>query len=113
MENTQEIIKYVLEILEDKKAKDIKLIEAKNQGYIAQFVICASGSSRKNILSIAEYIKIGLKDHGVASKIEGRESENWVLIDIENIIIHIFLEEYRKEIKIEELIEQYNKEAEK
>ena len=91
-------------ILEDNKAIDIKSIDLKNKSSIADFMIIASGTSSRHIQALSEMILIKLKDKGIANcRLEGKESNEWKLIDAIDIIIHIFHPEKRKFYELEKM----------
>jgi len=91
-------------ILEDNKAIDIKSIDLKNKSSIADFMIIASGTSSRHIQALSEMILIKLKDKGIANcRLEGKESNEWKLIDAKDIIIHIFHPEKRKFYDLEKM----------
>jgi len=91
-------------ILEDNKAIDIKSIDLKNKSSIADFMIIASGTSSRHIQALSEMILIELKDKGIANcRLEGKESNEWKLIDAIDIIIHIFHPEKRKFYDLEKM----------
>ncbi len=91
-------------ILEDNKAIDIKSIDLKNKSSIADFMIIASGTSSRHIQALSEMILIKLKDKGIANcRLEGKESNEWKLIDAIDIIIHIFHPEKRKFYDLEKM----------
>ena len=91
-------------ILEDNKAIDIKSIALKNKTSIADFMIIASGTSSRHIQALSEIILIRLKDKGISNcRLEGKESNEWKLIDAMDIIIHIFHPEKRKFYDLEKM----------
>ena len=91
-------------ILEDNKAIDIKSIALKNKTSIADFMIIASGTSSRHIQALSEIILIRLKDKGISNcRLEGKESNEWKLIDAMDIIIHIFHPEKRKFYNLEKM----------
>ena len=91
-------------ILDNNKAKDIVSIDLKKKSYIADYMIIASGTSSRHIQSLSEQVLEKLKDNGVKnSKIEGKESNEWKLVDGIDLIIHIFHPEKRKFYELEKI----------
>ena len=91
-------------ILDNNKAQDIISINLKNKSYIADYMIVASGTSSRHLQALSEILvtelkKIGLKD----CRIEGRESNDWKLVDAIDIIIHIFNPEKREFYDLEKM----------
>ena len=96
--------KQIEKILSDNKATEIKSINLKNKSSIADFMIIASGNSSKHIQSLAEILLAKLKENRINNcHIEGRNSNDWKLIDALDIIIHIFHPEKRKFYDLEKM----------
>jgi len=91
-------------ILIDNKAVEIKSISLKNKTPIADFMIIASGNSSRHIQALSEILLNKLKKKGIVNcKLEGRDSNEWKLIDAQDIIIHIFHPEKRKFYNLERM----------
>ncbi len=91
-------------ILSDNKALEIKSIDLKKKTSIADFMIIASGNSSRHIQALSEIILDYLKKKGISnSRIEGKDSKEWKLIDGKDIIIHIFHPEKRKFYNLENM----------
>ena len=91
-------------ILTDNKALDVKSINLKNKTTIADFMIIASGTSSRHIQALAEILLDKLKSKGLENcRLEGRNSNDWKLIDAINIIVHIFHPEKRKFYDLERM----------
>ena len=91
-------------ILSDNKALEIKSIDLKEKTSIADFMIIASGNSSRHIQALSEIVLDYLKKKGINnSRIEGKDSNEWKLIDGKDIIIHIFHPEKRKFYNLENM----------
>ena len=91
-------------ILNDNKAIEIKSINLKNKTSIADFMIVASGNSSKHIQALSEILLDKLKKKGIDKcRLEGQNSNEWKLIDAQDIIIHIFHPEKRKFYDLEKM----------
>ena len=91
-------------ILNDNKAMEIKSIDLKNKTSIADFMIIASGNSSKHIQALSEILLETLKQKGYTNcRLEGRNSNEWKLIDAIDIIVHIFHPEKRKFYDLERM----------
>jgi ribosome-associated protein len=91
-------------ILNDNKALEVKSVDLKGKSSIADFMIIASGNSSRHIQALSEILLEKLKQKGVNNcRIEGRESNEWKLIDAIDIIIHIFHPEKRKFYDLEKM----------
>jgi len=92
------------DILNDNKAIEVKSINLKGKTSIADFMIIASGNSSRHVQALSEIILEKLKTKGINNcRIEGRNSDEWKLIDAVDIIIHIFHPEKRKFYDLERM----------
>ena len=91
-------------ILNDNKAMEIKSIDLKGKSSIADFMIIASGTSSRHIQSLSEILLDNLKKKGISNcRLEGKNSNEWKLIDAIDIIVHIFHPEKRKFYDLERM----------
>ena len=90
--------------LDFKKADNITLLDLRGKSSLADYFIIATGKNQKHTVSLAEdLIDEAYKlDFNIKSK-EGYKSGDWVLLDLEDIIVHIFTEEMRTHYSLERL----------
>jgi ribosome-associated protein len=92
------------EILDNNKAQNIICINLKNKSYIADYMIIASGTSSRHLQSLSEILVTELKKIGVnGCRIEGRDSNDWKLVDACDVIVHIFHPEKREFYDLEKM----------
>ena len=104
MDKISDLKKIVINTLDINKAQDIVTIDLKDKSSMADYMIIASGTSSRHIQSLSEQILEKLKDNGIKdSKIEGKESAEWKLIDGIDLIVHIFQPEKRKFYELEKI----------
>ena len=104
MEKNTDLKSIILETLDSNKALDVISIDLKNKSSMADYMIIASGTSSRHIQSLSEHVLEKLKANGVKnSKIEGKESGDWKLVDGIDLIIHIFNPEKRKFYELEKI----------
>ena len=104
MDKISNLKQIVINTLDINKAQDIVSIDLKDKSSMADFMIIASGTSSRHIQSLSEQVLNKLKDNGVAnSKIEGKDSSEWKLVDGVDLIIHIFHPEKRKFYELEKM----------
>ena len=102
MDNISELKQIVVKTLDTNKAQDIVSIDLKDKTSIADYMIIASGTSSRHIQSLSEQVLEKLKDNGINnSRIEGKESNEWKLVDGIDLIVHIFHPEKRKFYELE------------
>ena len=86
MEKNTNLKHIILDTLDSNKALDIISIDLKNKSSMADYMIIASGTSSRHIQSLSEQVLEKLKANGVKnSKIEGKESSDWKLVDFMNL----------------------------
>tara|TARA_B110000444_G_scaffold252127_1_gene280976 strand:- start:1126 stop:1473 length:348 start_codon:yes stop_codon:yes gene_type:complete len=91
-------------ILDNNKAKNIISIDLKKKSYIADYMIIASGTSSRHLQSLSEHLVSELKKIGVTGcRIEGKESNDWKLVDAIDIIVHLFHPEKREFYDLEKM----------
>ena len=102
-----EIKKNIEKILDDNKAQSITSINLKNKSYIADYMIIASGTSSRHLQSLSEILVDKLKKQGIENcRIEGRDSNDWKLVDTQDVIVHIFHPEKRKFYDLERMLSE-------
>ena len=91
-------------ILSKNKALDIVSVDLKDKTSIADFMIVASGTSSRHIQALSEILIDELKKKGIKDcRLEGKNSNEWKLIDAVDIIVHIFHPEKRKYYDLERM----------
>ena len=96
--------KEIENILNDNKAIKVISINLKDKTSIADFMIIASGNSARHIQSLSEILINELKKKGINNcHLEGRNSNDWKLIEAIDIIVHIFHPEKRKFYDLERM----------
>ena len=102
--SSEELLARILKSLEDDKAEDVVQIDLRGKTAIGDFMVIASGRSSRQVSSIAEKLTDRLKhEFGRLSKIEGRDTGDWVLIDTGDVIVHIFRPEVRDFYQLEKM----------
>mgnify|MGYP001214461280 CR=1 FL=1 len=104
MDKISDLKTVVINTLDLNKAQDIVTIDLKDKSSMADYMIIASGTSSRHIQSLSEQVLEKLKDNGIKnSKIEGKESAEWKLVDGIDLIVHIFHPEKRKFYEIKKI----------
>lgn len=94
--NTKKAALLAVNALEDKKAEDIRIIDISEISTIADYFIIADGSNRSQIQAMADNVSEVLGKAGVnLRQMEGYQNANWVLMDFQDVIVHIFDRENR------------------
>ncbi len=104
MDKILDLKKIIIQTLDINKAQNIVSIDLRDKSSMADYMIIASGTSSRHIQSLSEQVLDELKNNGVFnSKIEGKESGEWKLVDGIDLIIHIFHPEKRKFYELEKI----------
>ena len=108
MDKISDLKQIVINTLDINKAQDIISIDLRDKSSMADFMIIASGTSSRHIQSLSEQVLEKLKDNGIKdSKIEGKESGEWKLVDGIDLIVHIFHPEKRKFYELEKIWSEF------
>ena len=104
MEKVLYLKKTIEKILNDNKAIYVSSIDLKNKSSVADYMIIASGTSSRHLQALSEMILEKLKKEGVSNcHLEGKNSNDWKLIDGIDIVVHIFNPEKRKFYNLEKM----------
>jgi ribosome-associated protein len=94
----------VIDALADMKALEVKVLDVRGLTDIADFMVIASGTSDRHVRSVAQRVvektkQAGFRPHGV----EGQQDSDWVLIDLNEMIVHVMLPRVREFYGLEKL----------
>ena len=103
-ETSDQLLGRILSSLEDDKADDIVTIDLRGRSAMADHMVIASGRNARQVASIAEKLVDRLKhEAGRAARIEGKDTGDWVLIDTDDVIVHVFRPEVREFYQLEKM----------
>lgn len=96
MDRSIEMAKLAVTALEDKKGEDIRIIDIREVSVLADYFIIASGSNGNQVQAMIDNVEEALGKEGfVCKQIEGYQSANWILMDYQDMIVHVFCKEDR------------------
>ncbi len=96
MNQSKEMTKLAIAALEDKKANDVRVIDIAGVSVIADYFVIAGGSNTNQVQAMADSVREALGRAGHEPRqVEGYGSANWILMDYNDIIVHIFSDESR------------------
>lgn len=96
----------VVEAIEDKKGTDVLVIRVDGRCAITDRFVLATGRNSRQLMAMAQELSAVAHRYGFAAHIEGREAAEWLLIDMGEIIVHLFLPEVRDSFQLERLWQQ-------
>ncbi|SFE50339.1 ribosome silencing factor [Peptostreptococcus sp. D1] len=104
METVEKMAKLIYYAIDDKLGQDIAVLNVGKVSSLCDYFIIASGSSSRQVKAIADSVEAAMTEIGVEPRgKEGRETQNWILLDYGDIIVHIFDEENRGFYNLEKL----------
>jgi ribosome-associated protein len=102
--NSETILAVVLQSLNDDKGEDIVQISLRGKSEMGDYMVIASGRSSRQVSAMSEKLADKIKsEFGVLSKIEGKGTGDWVLVDTGDVIVHIFRPEVREFYQLEKM----------
>ncbi|MGJ8564213.1 MAG: ribosome silencing factor [Alphaproteobacteria bacterium] len=100
----QDLSEHILSVLEENSAQDTINVDIRGKSTVADFMIVTSGRSNRHVGALSDYVQKSLKELGHKSHgVEGKEANDWVLIDAGDVIIHIFRPEVRAFYNLEKI----------
>ncbi|MGG3563790.1 ribosome silencing factor [Neobacillus rhizosphaerae] len=102
--NNQDLLKIAVKAADDKRAEDILALNMKGISLIADYFIICHGNSDKQVQAIAREIKDKAQENGHdVKRMEGFDEARWVLIDLGDVVAHVFHREERSYYNLERL----------
>lgn len=101
-------IKDILKILDEKKAENIESIDLTGKQYLVDKVVIATTLNSKHAFSLVSYLKNELKPKG-EEFLRVDDNDDWTIIDLGDILIHLMSETYREKYQIEEFLDEIKK----
>jgi ribosome-associated protein len=101
---SEALLAHVLAWLDDAKAENVVTIDIKEKSSLGDYMVIASGRSDRHVGAVAEQIQGKLKEEGHGkARLEGQAHCDWVIIDIGDIIVHVFRPEVREFYNLEKM----------
>tara|TARA_B100001093_G_C26477726_1_gene863441 strand:- start:40 stop:384 length:345 start_codon:yes stop_codon:yes gene_type:complete len=101
---SEKLLADILKSLSDTKAEDVVQIDLRGKSTIGDYMLVASGTSSRQVNAIAkklsDHLKFSLNRH---SRIEGKDSGDWIIVDTGDIIVHVFRPEVREFYQLEKM----------
>ncbi|CAM1638268.1 ribosome silencing factor [Bartonella apihabitans] len=97
-------LQRVLSSLDDSKAEDVVTIDLRGRSPLADYMVIASGGSQRHVSALAYHLLYAMKDCNKGqTRVEGLSECDWVLIDLGDIIVHLFRPETREFYNLEKM----------
>lgn len=99
----KELVNTVVTVLDEKKAKDIQVIETRDVTIIADFFVLCSATSNTHVKSLCDDLEFALEQTGLRPHhVEGKAT-GWILLDYGHVLVHVFQQEQREYYNLERL----------
>ena len=99
-------IEHIIQFLDEKKAENIEAFDMRDKDYFVDDVIIATTLGQKHGTSLADYLKKELKQYGI---LDTEQSDEWTVVDLGDMLIHLMSPEYRALYNLEEFLSQREK----
>ncbi|SIS45252.1 ribosome silencing factor [Neptunomonas antarctica] len=101
---TEQLIEIVRGALEDVKARDIEVIDVRGKSSITSYMVVASGTSKRHVVSLAHAVSDKVKEVGIQPLgTEGQTDGEWVLVDLGEVVVHVLMPDARSYYDLEHL----------
>ncbi|MGR3187028.1 ribosome silencing factor [Bacillus subtilis] len=102
--NQKSILKIAAAACDDKRAEDILALDMEGISLVADYFLICHGNSDKQVQAIAREIKDQADENGIqVKKMEGFDEARWVLVDLGDVIVHVFHKDERSYYNLEKL----------
>ena len=102
--NSEKLCEVIIDALEDLKAKDIVKLDVRELTTVTDYMIVASGTSNRHVKALAEAVAEKTREAGHRpSGVEGAEGSEWVLLDLQDALVHVMLPRVREFYNLEKL----------
>jgi ribosome-associated protein len=101
---SEQLTRNMVNALEELKAADIKVLDVRSATDVTDFMIVASGRSKRQVMALADIVERRAKEHGEKPMgTEGEKHGEWILVDLCDVVVHIMLPEIREFYQLEKL----------
>jgi len=102
--DAEQLARNIVDLLADRKAEDILLLDMRPAAYVADFFVLCNGNSERHIRALAEEVREALSKEGTRPmSLEGASDSGWVLIDYGDVVLHVFGAEERNYYALDRL----------
>ncbi len=95
----------IKEVLEEKKGENVEVIDTSGGDYFVDRVVVATSQSDKHTSALLDHLKEKLKPEG-EEFLKVQQGDEWIVVDLGDILIHLMTDAYRKKYQIEEFLKE-------
>ena len=101
---SDELLEFVVKQIDDLKARDIVKLDVREKSTITDYMVVCSGNSKRHVQSIGDNVYLGAKNANIeVIGVEGKDTGEWVLVDLGNVVCHVMQESTRDFYQLEKL----------
>ena len=101
---SDQLLGRILDSLDDDKAEDVVTIDLRGRSSMADHMVIATGRSTRQVAAIADKLAERYKElTGRSPRVEGKDAGDWVLVDTDDVIVHVFRPEVREFYQLEKM----------
>ena len=101
---TKELLKMIEDVLDERKGQEITVIDVIGKTSVTDYMVVVTSTSERHANALCNYVLEKAKEKGLTPlSVEGLQSSDWVLLDLGDIILHIFTAEARDFYQLEKL----------
>jgi ribosome-associated protein len=102
--NVKDLMELVVKTVDDKRAENIAVLDMEGISLVADYFVICHGNSEKQVQAISKELKdVALENDIQLRRMEGYDHARWVLIDLGNIVVHVFHRDDRSYYNLEKL----------
>jgi ribosome silencing factor RsfS/YbeB/iojap len=98
-------VQRIKEVIEEKKGEDVEVIDTSKSDYFVDRVVVATSLSDKHTAALLDTLKEKLKPEG-EQFLKVQEGDEWIVVDLGDILVHLMTDAYRKKYRIEEFLRE-------
>lgn len=102
-ENFEKMTDELIEALEGKKAQDVLVIDVRGRCDFTDRFIIASGRSDRQLKALSQSVAEVAHQYDLTAKVEGLEAMEWLIVDLGDVVVHLFIPEARESFQLERL----------
>lgn len=102
--NSEQLCELIIDALEDVKARDIVSLDVRDMTTVTDYMVVASGTSNRHVKALVDNVAEKAREAGHRPiGVEGEEGSEWVLLDLQDAIVHVMLPKVREFYNLEKL----------
>lgn len=100
-----DLARHVINVVEDRKAEDIVLLDLRPDAVIADFFVIANGNSERQLRALVDYVREDVKENmkKLPFSMGGTAESGWIILDYGDVVVHLFSQDKRDYYNIEGL----------